>query len=73
VSAEVDLTLPIADARRHVVDRFERVYLDRLLAECAGCMKTAAEHAKITTRQLRKLMVRHEVDRKKYIRHPGST
>lgn len=70
VSAEVDLTLPIADARRHVVDRFERVYLDRLLAECAGGMKTAADRAGVTTRQLRKLMVRHGVDRKKYI-HPS--
>jgi DNA-binding NtrC family response regulator len=73
VSAEVDLSLPIADARRLVVDRFERVYLDRLCAECGGKMETAAQRAKITTRQLRKLLVRHGVDRKKYIRHPDST
>ncbi|GAU09876.1 sigma-54 interaction domain-containing protein [Desulfoplanes formicivorans] len=66
--AAVDASLPIATARRLVVDRFERAYLDRLLLECAGAVTPAAKRAGITTRQLRKLMVRHGVDRKKYAR-----
>jgi transcriptional regulator with GAF, ATPase, and Fis domain len=65
-SGGVDTSLPIATARRLVVDGFERAYLDRLLQECCGSVTRAAERAGITTRQLRKLMVRHHVDRKKY-------
>jgi transcriptional regulator with GAF, ATPase, and Fis domain len=55
----VDDSLPLAEARRLAVDRFERQYLKSLMARNHGKINRSAQEAGITTRQLHKLMVRY--------------
>ena len=58
-----DTDLPIAEARRLAVDVFEKAYLEHLLRECSGVIKTAAQKAGVTPRQLHKLLTRHGMDK----------
>ena len=58
-----DISLPLGRARQEVVDRFERAYLNELLAATHGRIKDAAKWAGVTPRQLHKLMTRHNIRR----------
>lgn len=66
VTSPVKTSLPLKEARQITVDRFEKQYLSSLLEQCNGVIKTTAEKAGITTRQLSKLMNRHELKRKDF-------
>ena len=66
LTSPVKTSLPLKEARRITVDRFEKQYLASLLEQCGGVIKETAERAGITTRQLNKLMGRHGLDRKSF-------
>lgn len=57
----VDDSLPLAEARRHAINNFERQYLKALMGRNNGKMNKSAEEAGITTRQLHKLMVKYSL------------
>lgn len=57
----VDITVPLKEARARWVARFERRYIERLLAEHDGYVRTAAEQAGIDRVSLYRLMSRHGV------------
>lgn len=54
---------PMAEARREVVERFEKTYLARLLRETGGVIKDTARLAGVSPRQVHKLMTRHGLDK----------
>ncbi len=58
--------LTLAEARRHAMEDFERQYLKELLTCSKGKVKSAAEDAGVSTRQLNKLMVKHEIKKDIY-------
>ena len=62
----VEAHLPLADARRHVIEDFERQYLKQLFTRSKGRVNRAAEDAKISPRQLNKLMVRYGIKKEMY-------
>jgi len=62
----VDTEIPIAEARRKVLDDFERQYLKRLLLKNRGRLTKTAEEAGITTRQLHKLMTRCGIHKEEF-------
>lgn len=62
----VDMEIPIAEARRKVLDDFEQRYLSRLLLKNKGRLTKTAEEAGITTRQLHKLMSRHGIHKEEF-------
>ncbi|MGE4191900.1 MAG: sigma-54 interaction domain-containing protein [Pseudodesulfovibrio sp.] len=66
VTSPVKTSLPLKEARRITVDKFERQYLSSLLEQCGGVIKDAAQRAGVTTRQLSKLMSRHSLDKKEF-------
>ncbi|WP_319544221.1 sigma-54 dependent transcriptional regulator [uncultured Pseudodesulfovibrio sp.] len=66
VTSPVKTSLPLKEARQLTVDKFEKQYLSSLLEQCNGVIKTTAEKAGVTTRQLNKLMNRHGLNRKDY-------
>lgn len=63
VTAPVKTDLPLKEARQITIDKFEKQYLSSLLDQCEGIIKHAAQKAGITTRQLNKLMNRHQLRR----------
>ena len=69
-SFTVNTDATLAETRRNAVEKVERSYLRELLAEEGGRIATTAARAGITTRQLSKLMRRHEL-RKETFREPA--
>ncbi len=67
VTAPVKTDLPLKEARQITIDKFEKQYLSSLLDQCQGIIKNAAQKAGITTRQLNKLMNRHQLHRSDFI------
>jgi DNA-binding NtrC family response regulator len=57
----VQAHLPLAEARRHAVEDFERQYLKELFTRTKGRVNRAAEDAGISSRQLNKLMVKYGI------------
>jgi two-component system, NtrC family, response regulator GlrR len=55
-SRDVDVDRPLAEARRRVVEQFERAYLQKLLARHQGRMKDTADAAGINRVHLYKLL-----------------
>ncbi len=55
----LDQNIPLAEARRRVVEGFERGYIQDLLARNHGRINKSAAEAGITSRQLHKLMTRY--------------
>jgi len=53
--------LPLAEARRHVIDDFERQYLKELFTRSKGKVNPVARDAGISSRQLNKLMIKYEI------------
>lgn len=68
--SRVEMFLPIGEARQRFIDNFERIYLTELLRRNDGRVSQTAEAAGITTRQLQKLMKKHDV-RKEIFRRPA--
>lgn len=65
--ASIDASLPLGQARQTAIDIFETAYLTRLLETNKGVIKDAAKSAKITTRQLNKLMNKHKLFRQDFV------
>jgi DNA-binding NtrC family response regulator len=58
--------LPLAEARRHATEDFERQYLKALFARSKGRVNRAAEKAGISSRQLNKLMVKYGIQKEAF-------
>ena len=57
----VNTVLPIMEARRVVIDDFERQYIKDLLTRNRGKISNSASEAGISTRQLNKLMLKYGI------------
>jgi DNA-binding NtrC family response regulator len=57
---------PLAEARRHVTEDFERQYHKELFARSKGRVNRAAEDAGISSRQLNKLMVKYGIQKESF-------
>lgn len=56
-----DEIVPFAQAKERCVDRFERIYLERLMSEAGGNLSQAARMARMDRKYLRALLKRHEL------------
>lgn len=66
VSLDSDFLISLAEVRRKAVDIAENQYLRDLLTRCNGKIQESAIAAGITTRQLNKLMVKHNINKKEF-------
>jgi DNA-binding NtrC family response regulator len=62
----VEAHLPLADARRHAIEDFERQYLKELFTRSKGRVNRAAVEAGISSRQLNKLMVKYGIQKETF-------
>lgn len=62
----VDTTSTLTEARRKVIDDFERYYLIDLFARNEGKVSKSAAEAGITTRQLNKLMLKYGIRKEEF-------
>ena len=58
--------LQLAEARKHVIENFERQYLKELFARSKGRVNRAAEGAGISSRQLNKLMAKYGIQKESF-------
>ena len=61
VVAEYDVSLSLEEARKHVVDRFEKEYLTHVLEKYKGKIAACARHAGVTTRSIHAKMRRYNL------------
>ncbi len=59
-----DVTLPMAEAKQHWIEIFERRYLERLLAEAGGNVSEAARRADVDRWHLGKLVAKYGLRRR---------
>ena len=64
--SSIDTSQTLAEVRRNVVAEAEKAYLMKLLTDSAGRLKSAAEVAGITTRQLHKLMKKYGLQKEDF-------
>jgi DNA-binding NtrC family response regulator len=57
----MDDNLPLADARKLVIEDFERQYLKNLLTKNKGRIKKSSQEAGVSTRQLHKLLTKYGI------------
>jgi DNA-binding NtrC family response regulator len=62
----LDEALSLAEARKIALEKFERVYIENLIARNKGKIGPSAAKAKITPRQLNRLMVRYGIRKEDY-------
>jgi len=62
----VQARLPLADARRHVIEDFERQYLKELFTRSKGRVNRAAQDAGVSSRQLNKLMAKYGIQKEAF-------
>ncbi len=62
----VEAHLSLAEARRHIIEDFERQYLKTLFARSKGRVNRAAQDAGISSRQLNKLMVKYGIQKEAF-------
>ena len=62
----VEAHLPLAEARRHAIEDFERQYLKALFTRSKGKVNLAAQDAGISSRQLNKLMVKYGIQKEAF-------
>jgi DNA-binding NtrC family response regulator len=62
----VDKNLPLAEARKKAVEEFESQYLKKLISRNGGKIKSSANEAGISTRQLHKLMRKYGLHKEDY-------
>ena len=65
-SLTADSSITLAEVRRKAVDVAENQYIRELLASYNGKIQESAGAAGITTRQLNKLMVKHNINKKDF-------
>jgi DNA-binding NtrC family response regulator len=65
----LDLSYP--EARSRVLADFERWYLLALFRQYRGSLKQVAAHARISTKHVRALTIRHGIDRREYREESG--
>ena len=58
--------LSLAEGRKIALEKFERVYIENLIARNKGKIGPSAAKAKITPRQLNRLMVRYGIRKEDY-------
>ena len=58
--------MPFQDAKQKVIDRFERRYLEELLAHADGNVTRAADGAGVLRQVLQRLLKRHDIDAAAY-------
>jgi DNA-binding NtrC family response regulator len=63
VHAPVDLSLPFRDAKAHVVEEFERAYIEGLLKSHGGKLTAAAKHADMDPKNFSDKMQRYGLRR----------
>jgi DNA-binding NtrC family response regulator len=61
---EMDVTLPYADQKDAIVDRFTRLYLEALLTHTSGNQTAAAELAGLGRTYLCRLLQKHGLTRR---------
>jgi DNA-binding NtrC family response regulator len=57
----INFSTPLAEARRQVIENFERQYLKDIISRNKGKINKSAEEAGISTRQLHKLMLKYGI------------
>ena len=62
----VEVRLPLAEARRYIIEDFERRYLKELFILSKGRVNRAAQDAGISSRQLNKLMVKYGIQKEAF-------
>ncbi|MDZ7696794.1 MAG: sigma-54 dependent transcriptional regulator [Deltaproteobacteria bacterium] len=62
----------LAEARRRAGDAAEEAYLRRVLTQCRGRIKDAAQMAGVTPRQIHKLMTKHGLRKEAFKRSAGT-
>lgn len=62
----MDSSITLTEARRRGLGEIERIYLKELLSQHKGRIKTSAEIAGISTRQLHKLMKKHGLRKEEF-------
>ena len=63
-TAEIDMSMPFADLKADVLERFERRYLERILERTRGNLSRAAREAQHERKSLWRLMNKYEIDPK---------
>jgi DNA-binding NtrC family response regulator len=58
---EYDESLPLKEARKQVMNRFEKEYLSLLLEKYRGRINACARHAGVTARSINEMMRRHNL------------
>ncbi len=66
VQVEADISLTLAEVRRTAIEQTERRYLQQLLAGNKGRIKETAEAARISPRQLHKLMKKYAIRKEEF-------
>ena len=61
-----DIDQPFSQARRALLDRFERAYLEALLQKCGGRVGEAARQSNLNERSLYALMRRHGIQKEAF-------
>jgi DNA-binding NtrC family response regulator len=64
----IDLSRSFGDLKRETVTRFEHEYLTRLLDACRGNVSRAARHARKERRDFRRLLLKHRLDPRQFVR-----
>lgn len=65
-SEEIGKEPPLSEARQIATDQFEYSYLVKLLKKHRGKINLSAKEARITTRQLTRLLTKHGLDKTEY-------
>ena len=63
-ASEIDLSLPFADLKADVLERFERRYLERILERTRGNLSRAAREAQHERKSLWRLVNKYDIDPK---------
>ncbi|MGR9072428.1 MAG: sigma 54-interacting transcriptional regulator [Gammaproteobacteria bacterium] len=62
----IDYEMPFCQAKKNVIDQFERTYLTELLAKTNGNVTSAAKLAGKERRAFGKLLLKHGIDKNRY-------
>ncbi|WP_051177004.1 sigma-54-dependent transcriptional regulator [Halodesulfovibrio aestuarii] len=65
-SFSLDVSIPLADVRKIVLENTERAYLKELLTQCKGKIEQSALQAGMTSRQLRNLMKKYSLKKEDF-------
>ncbi|MDD9304368.1 MAG: hypothetical protein HUK40_19295 [Desulfobacter sp.] len=66
LTESINSELTLSQVRNQEMSRIERIYLDQLLKKHFGKINITAKAAGITTRQLHKLMTKHNLKKEAY-------